>query len=309
MCELSYAERHSPFLGAEYDPVAQQRISEENQSRSGIRHYIGRFSTLKRATHFLVDAAYECPAIFQQFSLQHLAAGSSSRRPPARQKLTLDGIVNRIFSEKSARSREFHDLLRSLNETGRIMARVLEQYSNTKWQPSVPAELALLEATYEKQCSFYDDDKFIACSKAACFCCYHYICNHPGDYARPACHNKLYLNWKPPDLCNIVSGAQAFPQREVMDRVIVEVRKAVIERVFRQQRRRWHPDSSTGITPSLMTVSRPLPNSIDERGPPVFAIGSPSLRMPSERAAHITTTQEVGESDDDDDDDGGVPLP
>lgn len=189
------------------------------------------------------------------------------------------------------------------------MTRILEQYSNTNWQLNVHAELALLEATYEKQCSFYDDDKFIACSKAACFCCYHYICNHPGNYARPACHNKLYVNWRPPDLCPIVSGAQAFPQREVMDRIIVEVRKAVIERVLRQQRRRWHPDSSTGITPSLTTIPSPLSTPIDERGPLIIAAGSESLEMPSGTAAYSMRDQEIGESEDDDDEDGGVPLP
>jgi hypothetical protein len=247
--------------------------------------------------------------MFQQFSLQHLAVGTNSRRPPARKKLTIDGIVNRMFSEESARSREFQDLLRGLNETGNIMTRILEQYSNTNWEPYVHAELALLEATYEKQCSFYDDDRFIACSKAACFCCYHYICSHPGNYARPACHNKLYLNWKPPDLCHVASGAQAFPQREIMDRVIVEVRKAVIERVLRQQRRRWHPDSSTGITPSLITIVRPLSDSIDERGPLDFVVGNESLEMTCGTAAKSMTTHKIGESEDDDDEDGGVPLP
>lgn len=74
------------------------------------------------------------------------------------------------------------------------MQRILQHYSDKNWQLSVHAELALLEAMDERQCTFYDNDKFIACSKAACFCCYHYICSHLGAFARPACHNKVYRN-------------------------------------------------------------------------------------------------------------------
>lgn len=246
--------------------------------------------------------------MFQQFSLQHVPSKTTSPHPPARNKLTLEGIANRMFSEKSTRSRAFEDLLQGFNETGSIMDRVLEQYSNENWKPNVHAELALLEATYEKQCSFYDEDRFIACSKAACFCCYHYICNHPGNYTRPACHNKLYLNWKPPELCPVVSGVQAFSQQDVMNQVIVAVRKAVVERVFRQQRRKWHPDSSTGITPSLVADLKPLSNPSDEQGPLIFAVGSEGSQTPAGTTAHGMTNHVSGMKEDDDED-GGVPLP
>lgn len=194
--------------------------------------------------------------MFQQFELHHLGSGASSERPNTRAKLTLDGIANRMFSKKSSESEEFRNLLQCMEESGSIMQRVLEHYSDKNWRPSIHAELALLEVMHERQCTFYDDDKFIACSKAACFCCYHYICSHPGAFARPACHNKVHRNWKPPKSAFAAEDPQNLRQRDIMNNLTAEVRKAVVARVLRQRSRRW---PSLPISSEIAFNGRPRP--------------------------------------------------
>lgn len=238
--------------------------------------------------------------MFQQFEVHHLASGASSERPHIRAKLTLDGIANRMFSKNSSESEEFRDLLQRMEESGSIMQRISEHYSDKNWQPNVHAELALLEVMHERQCIFYDDDKFIACSKAACFCCYHYICSHSGAFARPACHNKVHRNWKPPKSAFAAEDPQNLGQRDIMNNLTAEVRKAVVARVLRQRSRKWHADSSTGITASIMPVFQPQVYTIDT--------GETDVSRAISRSSGDNTLDHVG-SDFDDDEDGGVALP
>lgn len=114
LCELAYSERLSPFNRVESDPVIGKRVVKERQARKDIRHYIGRLSALRRATELLTCAADEHPEMFQQFEIQHLVSGASPERPHVRAKLTLNGIANRMFSEKSSESEEFRDLLQRM---------------------------------------------------------------------------------------------------------------------------------------------------------------------------------------------------
>lgn len=204
-----------------------QRVVEEGQARRDIRHHIGRLSTLKRATELLTRAAEECPTMFQHFKLEHVASEANSEHPHTRAKLTLDGIANRISSEKSSASQEFRDLLRLMDGTGSVMQRISQHYSDENWQPNIHAELALLEVVHERQCVFCDDDKFIACSKAACFCSYHYICSHPGAFARPVCHNKV-LKWEAS-----IFGIRCSRSPKSWNNLTAEVRRAVVARVLR----------------------------------------------------------------------------
>lgn len=114
-----------------------------------------------------------------------------------------------------------------------------------------------------------DFAKLYPCLCMICFattesmlCCYHYICGHPGSFARPPCHNKVYLNWQPPKLTRD-DDSRYLQQRDIMIELTRQVRQAVIEKVLNAQRSmRWHPDSSTGITPSaILGIELRMPGS------------------------------------------------
>ncbi|PMD67017.1 uncharacterized protein K444DRAFT_513952, partial [Hyaloscypha bicolor E] len=79
----------------------------------------------------------------------------------------------------------------------------------------VHAELLLVNFFYWRQFDFVSDDQYIRYSKLACFNYFQYILAHPGNYILPACHNKLYLSWRTPDI--------------VKDRVPVEVASRIRE--------------------------------------------------------------------------------
>ena len=169
----------------------------EQDSRQNIRHYIGRLCAARRASIFLANSAADQPLLFHGHSVRFQTSSAASKRPSPYGGLTLHGITGRMFPNASIGLQHLREVLQSLEENGSIMSRIMEYYSGKTWQPRVHAEMDLLETLHDNACSFYSDDKYIACSKAACFCCCHYICCHPGSFARPSCHNKVYINWSP----------------------------------------------------------------------------------------------------------------
>ncbi|KAF2158623.1 hypothetical protein M409DRAFT_38156 [Zasmidium cellare ATCC 36951] len=236
----------------------------ENETRTAIRHYIGRLCAPRRAARVLTYAAMSYPHFFCDFMLEREDSTAISHRPGPYGGLTIAGICGRMFPSQSSDLKEFQEALQILDDKRSLMSRILEFYTGKDWQPRVHAELTLLEALHDNGCKFFNDDKYIACSKPACFCCYHYICNHPGAFTRPPCHNKVYPNWQPPALAKSTGEVGALRQRDIMLRLTQEVRNAVMRKVLDTHKSmRWHPDSSTGITSLIAKEAAPGgPNDI-----------------------------------------------
>lgn len=268
-----------------------------------------------RAAKFLSHAASNYPFMFDGYALEFLDSGTPSCRPSEDDHLTLDGISKRMFKADAPELTRFREALQSLENTGSIMDRILDQYRDKNWKPRVHAELVLLEAIHGSNFSFVDDDKYIACSKPSCFCCYHYIYHHPGQFARPPSHNKVYLNWQPPNCTGIRPCDGLDHQREVMVQVTERVRKAVTERVLGGNRDvRWHPDSTTGITP-IRDVDVERSDSASPDGsefdddpsvdPSISAVWSSEHGDDESRVDSLIA---VWSSENEDDEEGGVPL-
>jgi len=299
--QLAYSARHSPFLQVGFDPITMQPTAVESQFRKDIRHYIGRLSALRRAAHLLTFASASQPNLFIGFTTQQRKSDAFPSRPQLSSLPTLDGIAGRMLSETRSNSAEFQSALQLLDNRMSLMTRVKEYYEGNDWQPRVHAELVLLEAIFDRKYIFPDGDRYIACSKPACFCCYHYICNHPGSFARPPSHNKIYPNWQPPQV-DSKKANENIQQRDVMNALIREVRKAVIEQVMNPNLRfPWHPDSSSGITRSLGRVD--ILTQLDE--PEAHETGYGHSREPS---AGEQSSQSIECSSGEESEDGGVPL-
>lgn len=162
---------------------------------------------------------------------------------------TLNGIVKRVLPAESEKVSQYQEELATMDSKFNIQGRLLAQYQDKDFRPRVHAELIVLEFFYATQRPFVDDDRFIGCSKPACYCCYHYISLHPGGFVRPSSHGIRYTNWRPPDLVNAADIGEKNHQRDVMNKLIAQVRLDTLRQI--EQRKGpspWHPDSTTGIT-------------------------------------------------------------
>jgi hypothetical protein len=277
LCRLGYDFRKSKSFVFLNQKVAAIRGSSEGVNFdknvfAQTRHYIGRLGSHLTAAKTLVDAAKTLPLLFDDIEVRTIPRQASSL-PPAclDDKVTLDGILKRMMPS-GGNDEEFQDLkgaLQDMNEKHDLETRVRDAYGNKNFQPQVHAELTILEHFHKNKLDFVDDDPYIGCSKPACYCCWLYIRAHPGRFAEPACHSKIYLNWKPPSYSDHGDGSdetQRIHTRNILNEMAKTVRAdAKTQIMARSGHRRSHPDSTTGITASINKMNtEDLPSHHDE---------------------------------------------
>jgi hypothetical protein len=213
-----------------------------------------------KAAKTIVYAALRFPAILDDFEIRVRASLPSRCYFQSSQDITLDGMASRIFY-KEDEIMHYQEALKILDETsnGTLLGRLKEEcYFKTR----VHAELLLVDLFYWKQFEFLDDDPYIGCSKPACYNCFQYILTHPGNFALPACHNKLYLAWRTPDILEEnVSPTTASRIREAITNKMNSNARAELRRQIDGRCAKKPPqyDSVTGTSSSIQGGSlRPL---------------------------------------------------
>ena len=101
--------------------------------------------------------------------------------PPVDGKTRLDSIVRRMLpsGEKDSVLR-YQKALEDMDPVFNLTSRLLSIYQDPNLRPRVHAEILVLQHFYENDLVFEEGDKYIACSKPACYCCASYFRHHPG---------------------------------------------------------------------------------------------------------------------------------
>ncbi|KUJ09327.1 uncharacterized protein LY89DRAFT_555967, partial [Mollisia scopiformis] len=117
------------------------------------------------------------------------------------------------------------------------------------WRPKVHAELLVLDHFWTQSLEFLDGDRFIACSKPACYCCYHYIAAHPGRFEVPPSHNNCWIRWRAPDIFDSTRQDLLKTREDILNAMAKKIRIEVLEQI-RERRgpRANRPDSLTEIS-------------------------------------------------------------
>ncbi|OAA34185.1 hypothetical protein ISF_10022 [Cordyceps fumosorosea ARSEF 2679] len=175
---------------------------------------------------------------------------------------TLPGILRRIFSKDNPDIVRAQQALVDLQDTG---CKPLTWYMKVeRWcTPFVHSEICVLEYFYKNNLQFFEGDRYVYCSKPACFTCKLYFAEHPTSMIVPESHGKVYPDWGPP----LVEGfkrkdADSDRQRDLMIEITKTVRKEVVNHLWgRSVPPAWHPDSTTGVSalvPSLQGLEQEI---------------------------------------------------
>jgi hypothetical protein len=262
------------------------------------RHYIGRLGSHLRAAKLLVAAGLKLPELFDGFTIQRRPSPKPATLPPPTDHLTtLEGILRRMLPKGSVELATYEEALTTMDAMFNIRERLFALYQDKDFRPRVHAELILLEYFYREQLEFVDDDRFIGCSKPACYCCYHYISQHPGGFVRPLSHGIRYLNWLPPEP-NIANREEKTHRRDVLNKVIAQIRLDTLRQIVRRRGPSpWRPDSTTGITQSAKHSRSGYERDSDQAGD-TDTSHSDTASYPSfaGSSSHIFTSQEGKEA-------------
>lgn len=228
----------------------------------GIRHLLGRLGEHLKAAKTIVSAALRFPGILDEFEIQTRISPPSSCYFQSPHTVTLSDLASRIFT-KEDEIMHYQEALEKLEGTsnGALLGRLRQECC---FKTRVHAELLLADLFYWRQFDFLDDDPYIGCSKPACFNCFQYILAHPGHFVLPACHNKLYLAWRTPDIL----------EKNVPISIAVKIREAITSKInssiraeLRRQidgrypRKAMQHDSVTGTSSSIQGAVLEPPTS------------------------------------------------
>ncbi len=264
-CFEARKHKHSAF-----ETLAQLSASGNAYSKffDDIRHLLGRLGEHLKAIKTIVAAALRFPAILDEFEVKARAS------PPARSyfqsshSIKLDGIASRIFT-KEEEIAHYQEALETLQQTsnGALLGRLQQ---DCLFKTRIHAELLLADFFYWNQFDFVGDDPYIGCSKPACFNCFQYILTHPGNFALPACHNKLYLAWRSPDVVddNVPVEIASKIRETIMSKMNSNIRQELRKQIDgRYARKAAQYDSVTGTSSSIQVgLTLHFPVSTSESG-------------------------------------------
>lgn len=232
------------------------QISSSDSARAlfrDIRHYVGRLGYHFRAAQTLVEVAEVVPHYFDDYEVRPCRPPDSPFSVPTPDALmTFPRIVGRMFRDAGEKTRDCQERLAFLDSRFKLSEQFLKAWTDETFQPKIHCELVLLEHFYANQLAFLESDRYIGCSKPACYCCALYIRHHPGRFVEPASHQKAWLNWRPPDASYLPDGKGAESHRNILNNVISHIRGDVINQISeRTPHHSWHPDSVTGLSTEL----------------------------------------------------------
>lgn len=237
-------------------PVYKSSGDAIHKDFQSVRHYIGRLGYHIRAAKILVDCAPRMICLLDEFDVKCIPTPPrASSLPSPDGKTRLDSILVRMLPKNSPSLAMYQKTMAEMDSLFNLTARLRETYHDRNIRPRVHAEILILQRFHEDNLMFEEHDRYIACSKPACYCCMLYFRHHSGNFEQPPSHKKLYLNWRSPAFDHDLqsqSDEKWREQRDILDKMNVAIRSDVLRQISSNQpARSWHPDSITGITDSV----------------------------------------------------------
>jgi hypothetical protein len=276
-----------------------------------VRHFLGRLAHHIRAPKKLVRAAIDVSQLLQSchvFAVDHI----ESVPPPEPDSHTnLNGILNRMLGKTHDERLEIEHGLSKFNAVNKMFERFPGEYRKLK--PRVHAEVQVLEYFHQNKIHFVENDRFVACSKAACLCCEMYFRYHPARMVVPESHRNVWTNWGPPLVDNFSKFHGAGRQQlHILNNMIQEVRDSLISQVLGQSSvGHRYPDSKTDIT-ELYSARYTLPPTKFWEKPSMTTCKDVSVEKSTQnmkdpiKIALINPKPLFDNNEESDDEDGGV---
>ncbi|KAI1165423.1 hypothetical protein F5B18DRAFT_169012 [Nemania serpens] len=248
LCHLAYRERETPMMKRLRSHL---QLGGDGQSDAvkDIVHRLGRLAHHIRAPQQMIEDVSNHTGLrntLDEFQVISIQPQPVVDRPPAESDIHIHSIVNRMLTcGLDDRYKEAADIM---NRRYDIVTRFKQEYENKNFKPLVHAEIQVLEHFWEKR-QFFDDDRYIGCSKPACYCCHLYIQHHPAKCVVPQTSHNVYINWGLVALPQGTRDAEYKHQRDILNEMVKSIRSDALDQILRKTSAApWHPDSQTGLT-------------------------------------------------------------
>lgn len=224
-------------------------------------HYIGRLGAHRYAVSIIVTAFLKVPVLRRIVKIEFLPAMKTREIILPREAVDFQKTCKVICKSPCLLPYQGRNLNKELCDrnytSDYTLSDRLEQLGNVTTR--VHAELLIVDFFSRKKLEFLDDDRYVGCSKPACYFCHKWISLHPGGFETPAAHKKVILACRGPDVNagEDQQGNGARVRKNQYERITREILRDIeeevrIEHVANQPRHQ----SSNGSTRAPSTVAR-----------------------------------------------------
>ena len=208
--------------GAEVEEIKRRSNDVDDDFRK-LAHYIGRLGATRSSANAIIRAMIIGPELRQISDIRRCEAPESRDVAIDRAHMSPYEIVRAICADSTSRNpiqsqaalRAIVELDIPINNADRLRAILA---SRGRITTRVHAELQIADRFSRSQhMEFVDDDKYVGCSKPACYFCYNWLSNHKYSFSLPATHNKVILGCRGPD--NSINEAGAVHLKEMYSKL------------------------------------------------------------------------------------------
>ncbi|KAI8625486.1 hypothetical protein F5Y19DRAFT_266702 [Xylariaceae sp. FL1651] len=262
ICYLAYHGRHTRLMKElsariqRHDDLSNR--DKQSETISDLIHRLGRLAHHIRAPKEIIEDISDCQHlrnVVDEFEVHSVKPQPIIVRPEADPNIKMSHIINRMLPNRAASRSRYEEAGAIMNQKFNIEDRFKEHFNDKNFKPVMHAEIQVLEHFWTEKLRFFDDDRYIGCSKPACYCCHLYIQHHPAKCVVPQTSRKVYLNW----------GLRALPegsldldytlQRDMLNKMVEWIRNDALAQIEKKTSAApSHPDSQTGITGHAWSV-------------------------------------------------------
>lgn len=129
-----------------------------------------------------------------------------------------------------------------------------ENFTDDRLKGRVHVEVFMFEHFYFNNMRPWGREKYIGCSKPACYCCSLYFRFHPGNFVLRPPHNNVYVRWIPPLMTRLGETTERKHNLDIINQMNAYIQRDVREEIEeRMPRRQKAADSTSGIDTMLIS--------------------------------------------------------
>lgn len=240
-----------------------RKLCDKNGCFGELAHFIGRLGAHWSSTRTIVDAALRLPSLRRISGIEFAPAQPVEQVNIPADKLDPGALVRNICKKIAHQNPTVGTALYQewakvddldMNQQDGIRARMVKENPIVT---RVHAELVLTDLFSRRGFEFVGSDRYVGCSKPACYFCWNWIDLHHKVFVRPASHNKVILGCRGPD--SGLNGNGRRVQEEMYKKMIREVERAIEYHIRERARQlgsiRSHHMSSEGSSRVASTAA------------------------------------------------------
>ncbi|KAK1636395.1 hypothetical protein BDP81DRAFT_489910 [Colletotrichum phormii] len=229
----------SPMYESVIERTREGRFNE-SERWCELQHFIGRLSSYHVAVRGIISSRRRLhPDLFENFEILWLPSSSPMKNPintlqshmtvkTQQKRRSAESIIRRMMSNTADRDATLEQA-NTLQVCG-LNESISRQCQRTSFHPIVHCEILLLHYLCREYCGdlhhipFFDDARYIGCSKPTCRLCEYYFAAHNSDIRVRSGHKNVYSNWTVPNLF-VDNSIEANERDNLLDRVISKIRE------------------------------------------------------------------------------------